>query len=92
MFLVKAILVAGLLAGGAFFLLNGLGVDIPFIKYKGAEGRDLPAGVVLFLFGALLAIFWKVSETSTTEESSTSGPGGTFKFTKKTKSEKKGIT
>jgi len=67
-FTLKFILVLLLLAAGAFFLLHGLGGDIPVIKYKGMEANNLPAGAALLVVGLLLAVFWKTERKTTTIE------------------------
>src|SRR5882762_2004677 len=63
--LLKFVLVLGLVAVGVYFLLKGFGVAVPLIKYKGAEARDIPAGVILVILGIALARLWKI-ETSRT--------------------------
>lgn len=67
-FLLKWISVLVLLVAGCLFLAEGLGSQIPMIKYQGFEGKNLPVGAVLLVAGIALAYFWKVSVT---EESST---------------------
>jgi hypothetical protein len=61
--LLKYTLVAASLVCGAYFLLQGLGVAIPAIKYKGLETGNLPAGLVLLAVAVLLAKYWKVETT-----------------------------
>ena len=90
MFFLKWLLVLGLLAAGAFFLLTGLGIEIPVVKYQGWEGQRVPAGAVLLAAGIPLAYFWKIQVTTSTKETSF-GPGGLPKWTKETKRTKKGI-
>jgi hypothetical protein len=87
-YFIKAIFVFGLLAGGIFFLLTGLGVQIPFVAYKGLEAHNVPAGAILLAAGIALAAFWKVSSSQTIEESSTTttADGSTTTTKKKTTS------
>ena len=79
---------------GAFFLLNGLGVEIPYIHFKELESYGLPAGAFILIIGLALAIAWKVkvSEKRTTETIEKVGGGGTDPFEKREKTieEKKG--
>ena len=91
MFLTKGLLVFGLLAAGTYFILTGLGIEVPLIKYKGFEGQRVPAGVVLLIAGIALAYFWKITETTSTKTTNTTSPDGASKFTSETKSERKGI-
>lgn len=63
--LLKFILVLGLLAVGALFLLKGLGFDVPTLKFEGLEARDTPAGIALLIIGVALARFWKIRHTTT---------------------------
>jgi len=74
----KWILVLIVISVGVIFLLNGLGVNIPFIKFKEFESLQLPAGAFLLICGVVMAIFWKVkiSEIKTTETTETLGGGG----------------
>lgn len=71
--LLKWILVLGLLAAGVVFLLTGVGVEIPVVKYKGVEAYGLPAGVILLAAGVALARFWPLQSTETTETTTSSG-------------------
>lgn len=75
----KTILVAALLAAGVVFLANGLGVEIPVLKYEKLEAYGVPAGISLLVAGVLLAVFWKVSRTetrtTTTTETKTTSDG-----------------
>lgn len=75
-FILKWILVLGLLAAGCFFLMEGLGVQVPLIKYEGWEGRDIPAGVILLAAGILLTCYWKVSVTEQTVKTTTNSKEG----------------
>jgi hypothetical protein len=68
MFFFKWLLVLGLLGIGALFLLTGLGIEAPVIKYQGFEGQRVPAGVVLIAAGIALAVLWRVSSTTSIEE------------------------
>ena len=65
--ILKAILVLFLLGSGILFLANGLGADIPFVRYEAIEAREMPAGIALVVAGLLLAIFWK-TETKRIEQ------------------------
>lgn len=67
----KVLLVGIVLVAGIFFLASGLGADIPFVKYKEIEAFGVPVGVILLAVGCVMAIFWKVSTTSTTESKRT---------------------
>ena len=73
----KWLLVFGLLAAGTFFLLRGLGIPVPLIKYKGLEGHQVPAGVVLLAAGIALASLWKVSTEESSGTTTTSEDGST---------------
>jgi hypothetical protein len=64
MFFLKWLLVLGLLAVGTFFLLTGLGIEVPAIKYQGFEGERVPAGAVLLVAGVALAALWHVRHTT----------------------------
>jgi len=80
----KFVLVLGLCAAGVYFLLKGLGVATPFIKYKGAEAHDIPAGVALLVAAIAVARLWtiRVSQTVVTQ-TTTKQPDGTTKTTRK---------
>ena len=91
MFLIKGLLVFGLLAAGTYFLLTGFGVEVPLIKYQGFEGQRVPAGVVLLIAGIALAYFWKITETTSKKETASTSADGSSKFTSETKTERKGI-
>jgi hypothetical protein len=67
MMILKFVLVVICLLGGALFLVDGLGTPIPFVRYKGLEADDLPAGIALLAAGILLAVFWKIRKTTTTK-------------------------
>jgi hypothetical protein len=68
--LVKWLTILAVMAVGVFFLIHGLGVDIPQIKYKGLEAHNIPVGIVIFAGGIVLTAVWKVTTTTTltTEE------------------------
>lgn len=67
----KVLLVGIVLVAGIFFLASGLGADIPFVKYKEIEAYGVPVGVILLAIGGVMAIFWKVSTSTTTESQRT---------------------
>lgn len=69
--LLKIILVSALLVAGAVFLVIGIGVEIPLVKYQEFEAYGVPAGLVLLATGIALAYFWKVSKTETVEQTNT---------------------
>lgn len=64
MFLLKWLLVVGLLATGTVCLLTGLGMEVPMLKYQGFEGHRVPAGVVLLFAGIALATLWRVTSSN----------------------------
>lgn len=68
MFLLKWLLVLGLLATGTVFLLTGLGMEVSAIKYQGFEGQRVPAGVVLLIAAIALAALWRVTSTTSVKE------------------------
>jgi hypothetical protein len=72
-FLLKWLLVFGLLAAGTVFLLAGLGVEVPAIKFQGFEGQRVPAGVVLLIAGIVLAALWRVTITTSVKETKPDG-------------------
>jgi hypothetical protein len=78
MFLLKWLLVFGLLAAGTVFLLTGLGMEVPAIKFQGFEGQRVPTGVVLLIAGIALAAFWRVTITTSVKETK---PDGTSRET-----------
>ena len=89
----KTILVAALLTAGVIFLMKGIGVDIPVVKYAKLEAYGVPAGIALIAAGVLLAVFWKVTHTevtTTTTTATTTTDEGTSTTT--TTSEKTEIT
>lgn len=67
-FFMKWILVLALLVTGAIFLVGGLGVEIPIVKYKGLEAQGVPAGIGFLVVGVALAAFWKVKTTRIEED------------------------
>jgi hypothetical protein len=73
MFLVKTLLILGLMVCGAFFLAVGLGASIPHLEYHGLMVRDMPIGCVFILAGLGIARWWNISRTQTTEETTTDG-------------------
>ena len=85
----KFSLVASLLAAGAYFLLKGLGVDIPIFEYKGAKAYDIPAGVALLVVGIALARVWKIrtSQTVATQTTTRAKDGRSKTTNLETKSE-----
>jgi hypothetical protein len=80
--ILKFLLVGGLIVAGTLFLLKGLGVDLPVLKYKGLVVRDVPAGIILLGAAIALAKFWKI-EGDRTETEITESPDG--RITKKVK-------
>jgi hypothetical protein len=85
MMLLKFVLVFICLLGGALFLAQGLGAPIPFVRYQGFEAVNLPTGIALLAAGILLAVFWKVGKTITTEETNIGPDGFMHKTTTTTK-------
>jgi hypothetical protein len=61
MFFLKWVLVLGLFALGAVFLVNGLAIEIALVKYKSLEAHGLPVGIAFLVAGVALAYFWKIS-------------------------------
>jgi hypothetical protein len=61
LFIAKGLIIIGMLVAGTYVLLYGLGIDTPLIKYKGFEGHQIPAGVILLATAILVARFWKIS-------------------------------
>ena len=69
--ILKFVLVAALLACGAFFLATDLGVEVPLIKYEGLEAHNVPVGIAFLVAGVALARFWRVSITKIEEQTTT---------------------
>lgn len=67
----KVAMVSILLFIGSLFLLNGIGVQIPLIEYKGITVRYISSGVVLLIIGVVIAYKWKVSDEVKTKSSIT---------------------
>src|SRR5436309_6883464 len=63
-FVLKWIAVLAVMGIGLFFIVQGLGFDVPIIEYKGLKAHNVPVGLVIFAGGIVLAAVWKV-ETST---------------------------
>jgi hypothetical protein len=83
--ILKVVVVVGLLYLGVAFLLRGLGVDLPVLKYKGLEAHNIPAGVILLVGAIALAKWWPVSWRRTlTTEWTTTGPDGSSTTSKTT--------
>ena len=59
--LMKWSLIVFLIAGGLFFTLTGLGIDVPVVKFNGFEANNLPAGIALLLVAVALAYFWRIT-------------------------------
>ena len=91
MFFLKWLLVLGLLATGAYFLLTGLGIEVPVVKYQGFEGQRVPAGVVLLIAGIALASLWRIRTTTYSKETRTSQPDGTSTTTSEKSEDRTGI-
>jgi ABC-type uncharacterized transport system permease subunit len=85
----KWILVLGLLVAGVFSTLTGFGIQVPLLKYKGLEGQNIPAGVVLIVAGICLAYFWKITIIEETSETISTAADGSTKSIKKTKISKR---
>ena len=80
----KFVLGLGLCAAGVYFLLKGLGVATPFVKYKGAEGHDIPAGIALLVAGIAVARLWSIRVLQTVvTQTTTKQRDGATKTTKK---------
>jgi uncharacterized membrane protein len=69
--ILKFVVIAGLMIGGAFFLAKGLGVNIPIVEYNGLKAQNVPVGIALLVIGVLIARFWKVTKKVTQETTST---------------------
>lgn len=80
--ILKVVVVVGLLYFGTTFLLRNVGVELPMLKYKGLEAKNIPAGVILLAAGIAIAKLWSVrwSETRTTTTTHPDG-GSTTKTT-----------
>jgi len=87
--LLKFVLVASMLASGAFFLASGLGIEISIIKYKGLEAHGVPVGLLLIAAGIALAFLWKIRREETTvdtyTDNSPDGNSSTMKRETKTR-------
>jgi len=76
--ILKFILVLGLFVAGILFLLKGLGVATPLLKYKGAEAHGVSAGILLVILGILLfACFWKIRSSRVVTTKTPTGNIGT---------------
>lgn len=63
----KFIVVAGLMAAGAYFIAKGLGAPLPFVNSKWVQTASVPAGAILLAAAIGVAYFWKVTKTKKTE-------------------------
>lgn len=70
-FLLKFLLIAALCGMGIYLLMTGVGIPISFIKFKGFEGHQIPAGAFLLVMGVLVAMYWKIEEKTTIETTTT---------------------
>ena len=55
---IRTLVIALLIACGAFFLAVGLQVPIPYISWHGVAARDIPIGIVLIFAGIAATRFW----------------------------------
>ena len=55
---IRTLMIALLIAGGAFFLAMGLDVPLPSIAWHAVPARDISIGLVLIFGGIALARFW----------------------------------
>ena len=82
---IKLIVILHLTGLGAVCLLNGIGADIPLIKYKGLEAHNIPVGIALCLIGLAVAIFWKIEiGTKVVEKHQTKQSNGALTTTTRT--------
>lgn len=60
--LIKWVLVLVLMAGGALFLAQGIGIHTLLAKHEESGGwvRDLVVGLGSLVLGTLMAAFWKI--------------------------------
>jgi hypothetical protein len=61
----KFFLVLGLLVTGTLFLVKGLGINIPVLKFERLEAHNIPMGVALLVIGIALACLWKIRYAQT---------------------------
>ena len=59
---IRTLVIALLIACGAFFLALGLGVPIPYISWNVVPARDIPVGLVLVFAGIAVTRFWTPPE------------------------------
>jgi hypothetical protein len=55
---IRTLVIALLIAAGAFFLAMGLRVPIPYISWHAVPARDISIGLVLVFGGIAAARFW----------------------------------
>jgi hypothetical protein len=55
---IRTLVIALLIAAGAFFLAMGLQVPIPYVSWHPVPTRDIPLGLVLIFAGIALTRFW----------------------------------
>ena len=55
---IRTLVIALLIACGAFFLAMGLEVPIPYIAWHAVPARDIPIGLALIFAGIAVARFW----------------------------------
>jgi hypothetical protein len=86
----KWVLVLMSLIGGALFLARGIGVQIPFVKYKGLEAHGVPVGIAFLVGGVALAVLWRIKMTTTVKETyiEKSSDGSSTEIRKETKFER----
>jgi hypothetical protein len=62
--LLKFVVIILLLATGGLFLVKGLGVDLPLLRYQKIEAQNVPAGIVILLVAIGIARFWRIQTIS----------------------------
>jgi amino acid transporter len=55
---IRTLLIALLIACGAFLLAVGLEVPIPYISWHAVPARDIPIGILLVLAGIAVTRYW----------------------------------
>jgi len=63
-YLVKWIMVLGLMCAGALYLAHGIGIETPLAKYGEPGFGSVAVGLGIFAAGSALAAFWRI-ETNT---------------------------
>jgi hypothetical protein len=55
---IRTLVIALLIACGAFFLAMGLEVPIPYVSWRGVPARDIPIGLLLVVAGIAVTRYW----------------------------------